>query len=63
MERTHFVHIRTSYTPCATSDSVYADTLDDEPFVYEIENTPNPFDADDPEVAYHEYLARRFSER
>jgi hypothetical protein len=35
----------------------------DEPFIFE-EHThthPNPFETDDPEVAYHEYLAERFS--
>lgn len=35
----------------------------DEPFMFEAENVthPNPFESDDPEVAYHEYLADRFS--
>lgn len=54
MERTHFVHIHTSYP----SESTYSD---DEPYIFEVEDTPNPFDADDPEVAYHEYLAQRFA--
>lgn len=54
MDRTHFVFLKTSDAPI--------DFLEDEDqFVFEIEDKPNPFDADDPEVAYHEYLAQRFS--
>jgi hypothetical protein len=36
---------------------------DDEPFVFETHTHThvNPFESDDPEVAYHEYLAERFS--
>jgi hypothetical protein len=34
---------------------------DNDDYVFESELTPNPFDSDDPEVAYHEYLAQRFA--
>jgi hypothetical protein len=34
---------------------------DDEPFVFEASMDTNPFDMDDPELAYREYLAERFS--
>lgn len=54
MDRTHFIAIP---IPRDT------DFADDEPFIFEVEDTPNPFDADDPEVAYHEYLAQRFATR
>lgn len=48
----HFVY---TYTPSGD--------LDDEPFVFEqpTHTHVNPLDMDDPEVAYHEYLAERFS--
>ena len=51
MERTHFVHIHTF----DTRDD------DDQYFLLEVEDTQNPFDSDDAEVAYHEYLAQRFA--
>jgi hypothetical protein len=37
------------------------DEPDDEPFVFEATTDRNPMDADDPEHAYREYLAERFS--
>lgn len=33
----------------------------DEPFVFEASTDANPLDMDDPEYAYREYLAERFS--
>lgn len=33
----------------------------DEPFVFEASTDVNPLDMDDPEFAYREYLAERFS--
>lgn len=54
MERTHFVPV------CIPSDTTYAD---DDMLLFEVEDTPNPLDSDDPEVAYHEYLAQRFALR
>jgi len=54
MDRTHFIPVR------APRDTDFAD---DEPFIFEVEDTPNPMDSDDPEVAYHEYLAQRFATR
>jgi hypothetical protein len=38
------------------TDSTYTDTMDDTPFVFEIEAKDNPLDADDPETALHDYL-------
>jgi hypothetical protein len=37
------------------------DMEDEEPFIFEASTDRNPLDMDDPEVAYHEYLAERFS--
>ena len=37
------------------------DMEDEEPFIFEADMGINPLDMDDPEVAYHEYLAERFS--
>jgi len=34
---------------------------DEEPFIFEASTDHNPLDMDDPEVAYREYLAERFS--
>lgn len=51
MQHTHN-HFVCAYTPDG----------DDEPFMFEAEARPNPFESDDPEVAYHEYLAERFSQ-
>lgn len=45
------------------TDSDYADTLDDKPFVFEIEPVDNPLDADDPETALHDYLNTIFGAR
>jgi hypothetical protein len=42
------------------SDSDYADTVDDKPYVFEFEATENIMDADDPETALHDYLNRIF---
>ena len=53
-------HVHFIYTP---SDARMDFLGDDEPFIFE-EHThthANPFESDDPEVAYHEYLAERFS--
>lgn len=33
----------------------------DEPFIFEASTDASPFDMDDPEYAYREYLAERFS--
>ena len=33
----------------------------DEPFIFEADTGTNPLDMDDPETAYREYLAERFS--
>lgn len=54
MQHTH-QHFVYTYTPNGD--------LDDEPFVFEqpTHTHINPFETDDPEVAYHEYLAERFS--
>lgn len=54
MERTHYLYI---HTPKDT------DFADDDPYIFEVEDAPNPFDSDDPEAAYHEYLAQRFNRR
>lgn len=45
------------------SERVYThpDDLDDQSFVFEADMGTNPLDADDPELAYREYLADRFS--
>lgn len=56
---THFIHIHTNDTLRA-SDAPLNFDLDDD-FVFETTIEPNPMDSDDPEVAYHEYLAQRFS--
>ena len=45
------------------TDSDYADTIDDEPFVFEVEAKDNPLDADDPETALHDYLDTIFKAR
>jgi hypothetical protein len=37
------------------------DMDDTEPFIFEADTNVNPMDADDPETAYREYLAERFS--
>ena len=37
------------------------DMDDREPFIFEADTNVNPMDADDPETAYREYLAERFS--
>jgi hypothetical protein len=37
------------------------DAEDPEPFIFEADTNVNPMDADDPETAYREYLAERFS--
>ena len=37
------------------------DTDEDEPFIFEADMGTNPLDMDDPETAYREYLAERFS--
>ena len=39
----------------------HLDDIEDEPFVFEANMETNPMDADDPEHAYREYLAERFS--
>jgi hypothetical protein len=39
----------------------HVDDIDDEPFVFEASTDTSPFDMDDPEHAYREYLAERFS--
>ena len=46
-----------------TTERVYThmDEPDDEPFVFEASTDHNPLDMDDPEFAYREYLAERFS--
>lgn len=40
---------------------IYTPQDEDEPFVFEATTDRSPFDMDDPEVAYHEYLAERFA--
>jgi len=37
------------------------DMDDREPFIFEADMGTNPLESDDPETAYHEYLAERFS--
>jgi hypothetical protein len=37
------------------------DMDDSEPFIFEADTNVNPLDMDDPETAYREYLAERFS--
>jgi len=37
------------------------DMDDSEPFIFEADTNVSPMDADDPETAYREYLAERFS--
>ena len=37
------------------------DQEEGEPFIFEADMGTNPMDADDPETAYREYLAERFS--
>ena len=46
-----------------STERVYThmDEPDDEPFVFEASTDSSPFDMDDPEIAYREYLAERFS--
>lgn len=58
MAITHFVCI---HTHSQASDAPMDFLMDDDDYVFESEVTPNPFDSDDPEVAYHEYLAQRFA--
>lgn len=43
------------------TDSDYTDTLDDKPYVFELEATDNVMDADDPETALHDYLNTVFA--
>ena len=40
---------------------IYTPQDDDEPYVYEAITDTSPFDMDDPEFAYREYLAERFA--
>lgn len=42
-------------------DTDYSDTLDERPFVFEIEPVDNPLDADDPEAGLSEYYRRTFN--
>lgn len=51
-------HVHFIYTP---SDDRMDFMGNDEPFIFEEHTHANPFESDDPEVAYHEYLAERFS--
>ena len=46
-----------------TTERVYThmDEIDDEPYVFEASTDHSPLDMDDPEFAYREYLAERFS--
>ena len=46
-----------------STERVYThlDEPTDEPFVFEASTDSSPFDMDDPEYAYREYLAERFS--
>lgn len=46
-----------------TTERVYThmDEPADEPFIFEASTDRNPLDMDDPEFAYREYLAERFS--
>ena len=37
------------------------DQEEGEPFIFEADMGTNPMDMDDPEIAYREYLAERFS--
>ncbi len=37
------------------------DMEEDEPFIFEADTGTSPLDMDDPETAYREYLAERFS--
>lgn len=45
------------------TDSDYTDTLDDKPFVFELDAVDNIMDADDPEAALHDYLETIFKAR
>ena len=45
------------------TDSDYTDTMDDKPYVFEIERVDNIMDADDPEAALHDYLDTIFRAR
>lgn len=42
-------------------DTDYSDTLDESPFVFEIEPVDNLMDADDPEAGLSEYYRRTFN--
>lgn len=55
MNRYHFV--------IPTNERVYThmDEPTDEPFIFEATTDSSPFDMDDPEFAYREYLAERFA--
>ena len=46
-----------------STERVYThlDEPTDEPFVFEASTDSSPFDMDDPEYAYREYLAERFA--
>lgn len=46
-----------------STERVYThmDEPNDEPFVFEASTDTSPFDMDDPEFAYREYLAERFA--
>jgi hypothetical protein len=46
-----------------TTERVYThmDEPLDEPYVFEASTDSSPFDMDDPEYAYREYLAERFA--
>jgi hypothetical protein len=37
------------------------DMEEDDPFIFEADMGTNPLESDDPETAYREYLAERFS--
>lgn len=53
MTRTHFAYAYTPYT---------RDDAPDEDYVFEYEAMEaNPFETDDPESAYRNYLAERFA--
>lgn len=53
MNRYHFVAEQRVYT--------HMDEPLDEPYVFEASTDTSPFDMDDPEYAYREYLAERFA--
>jgi hypothetical protein len=55
MSRHYFV------LPAAQRAYTHVDDIDDEPFVFEASTDTSPLDMDDPEFAYREYLAERFS--